>query len=258
VPFVQVTSRGDVTRLSAAVMFVTLSIVTLIIALTNRNDDFLRVILIAWTSAGPLSFSSTFMLGLQMLKVHVLNTELQRLVNRDRLTDVATRDFFFARLAEKPGSYGVSLMADIDSFKTVNDTYGHQTGDKVITRVARILAQEVGARDIVCRFGGEEFVVFLDNATRTNALDVSERIRAGVEAATVDSEGSSVSVTVSIGGSLRKAAAEIDEAIRQADAALYRAKKLGRNRVAMYADLAQEAEAAEGHSTSIRTVPRPL
>lgn len=252
----RVTNYGDVARLSAAVTIFALTIVFSLTLLLYSRAEWPKEFMIGGSTAFVLAFGATWLVGQQMLRVHVLNTELQRLLNRDRLTDVATRDFFFARLAERPGSYGVSLMADIDSFKAVNDTYGHQTGDKVIMRVAAILAQEVGAQDIVCRFGGEEFVVFLDNASRTNALEVSERIRAGVEAATIDSEGSSVSVTVSIGGSLSKAAAEIDEAIRQADAALYRAKALGRNQVAMYADLPEEADAAGRHSTSIRSVPR--
>ena len=83
-----------------------------------------------------------------------LSQELQRLVDRDRLTDVATRDFFFARMDALPGSFGVSLMVDIDHFKQVNDTFGHQAGDAVISRVAAILRQQTRASDIVCRYGG--------------------------------------------------------------------------------------------------------
>ena len=252
----QVTSNSDVTRLSVGLTLVMLVIVTVIYLLYFPPDAWLQTLTIAWPTTLILTFSATRLVARQMLRVDALNAELQRLIDRDQLTEVATRNFFFGRLAEVPGSYGVSLMVDIDNFKAVNDTYGHPTGDKVIVNVARILAQEVGAQDIVCRFGGEEFVIFLDNATQTTALETSERIRARVQSSTVDSEGSSVAVTVSIGGSLRQTAAEIETAIRQADAALYRAKQQGRNRVIMCSELSEMPEAAEGHSTSLRSVPR--
>ena len=252
----QVTSKSDITRLSVGLTLVMLTIVTGIYLLYFPPDAWPQTLMIAWPTTLILTFSATRLVAQQMLLVHVLNTQLQGLLDCDQLTGVATRRFFFDRLAEVPGSYGVSLMLDIDSFKAVNDTYGHLTGDKVIANVARILAQEVSARDIVCRFGGEEFVIFLDNATETIALETSERLRAQVLSSKVDSEGSSFAVTVSIGVSLRQTAAEIETAINQADAALYRAKKLGRNRIIMCSDLSETPEAAEGHSTSIRSVPR--
>ncbi|SEO51399.1 diguanylate cyclase (GGDEF) domain-containing protein [Salinihabitans flavidus] len=256
VQILQVTSKSEATRLSVGLTLVMLTIVTVIYLLYFPPDAWPQTLMVALPTTLILTFSATYLVTQQMLRVHALNTELQRLVSRDRLTDVATRDFFFARLAERPGSFGVSLMVDIDKFKVVNDTYGHPAGDKVIANVARILAQEVCARDIVCRFGGEEFVIFLDNATATIALETSERIRVRVESSKVDSEGRSVTVTVSIGGSLRQAAAEIETAIRQADAALYCAKHLGRNQVVMFSDLSEMPETAAGHSTSIRSLPR--
>lgn len=253
---VAITSHGHITRLAAAVTLVALSIVTVITVLIYPRDDWARQIIVAWPTTILLAYGATLLIGRQTLRVHALNKELQRLVSRDRLTDVATRDFFFARLADRPVSYGVSLMVDIDSFKAVNDTHGHLAGDAVIAHVARILSQEVGARDIVCRFGGEEFVVFLENATRAIALEVSERICARVEATPIDHDGTRVSVTVSIGGSLRHAAADIEEAIRQADTALYRAKTLGRNRVVMYSEVPGDMQASAGHSDAVRSVPR--
>ncbi|MEO0380682.1 MAG: GGDEF domain-containing protein [Pseudomonadota bacterium] len=160
-----------------------------------------------------------------------LSSELRRLVERDRLTDVATRDFFFARMAEKPEMYGMSLMVDIDFFKRVNDTYGHLTGDKVISHVAAVLQGGVRPNDIVCRFGGEEFVIFLADADHDIGVVMAERLRTLVAESPIDDKGTTLSVTVSIGGSLKQATDDIETAIQRADDALYRAKNGGRNQV---------------------------
>lgn len=253
---VEVTSHCDITRLSAAVTLAALVIVTGVTVLLYPREAWLWEILVAWPTTVLIAYGATRIVGRQMLRIHTLNQELQRLVSRDRLTNLATRDFFFDRLADSPDTHGVSLMVDIDHFKAVNDAHGHLTGDAVIREVARILVAEVGARDIVCRFGGEEFVVFLENATRAIAAEVSERICRRVATASVPGVDHGVSVSVSIGGSPRHAAAEIEDAIRQADAALYRAKALGRNRVVMYADLPDGDRAAAGHGTAVRSAPR--
>ncbi len=166
----------------------------------------------------------------QVHKNYLLTMELQRLVNRDRLTDVATRDFFFDRMEGNPDAYGVSLMVDIDHFKMVNDTYGHYVGDAVIKHVSSILRAHCREQDIVCRFGGEEFVVFLHEADEDQGLIVAERMRTNVAASPAVAGEVQVSVTVSIGGSLKDRVEDINISIQQADAALYRAKEAGRNR----------------------------
>ncbi|MFL4471875.1 GGDEF domain-containing protein [Tateyamaria armeniaca] len=163
-----------------------------------------------------------------------LSVELRRLVERDRLTDVSTRDFFFARMAQKPEAYGMSLMVDIDFFKRVNDTYGHLTGDKVIAHVATLLQRAVSPEDIVCRFGGEEFVVFLADTDHSAGAATAERLRALVADSPIDEAGTTLRVTVSIGGSLKEAADNIETAIQRADDALYVAKNDGRNQVRMH------------------------
>ncbi|WP_068310773.1 GGDEF domain-containing protein [Aliiruegeria sabulilitoris] len=169
----------------------------------------------------------------QNLRGYQLTQELRALLERDKLTDVATRDFFFKRMAEAPDAYGLSLMVDIDHFKTVNDTYGHIAGDAVIRHVAQILQKNTRSKDIVCRFGGEEFIVFLFGVGMENGLDVAERIRRVVEAEVMRHDGLKFQVTVSIGGSLKDRTDEVNRAIRKADEALYRAKQLGRNRSIM-------------------------
>lgn len=167
----------------------------------------------------------------------LLTEELTHLVNRDRLTDVATRDFFFACLALKPKAYGVSLMVDIDHFKQVNDTHGHLTGDTVIAAVAEVLQSQIREQDIVCRFGGEEFLIYLHEPTTEEGWEIAERIRVGIQDKIVQSDAGNIPVTVSVGGSLKSRLEEIEHAIRRADECLYRAKALGRNRTVVEWDM---------------------
>jgi len=176
------------------------------------------------------SVPTTWILWNEMRKNEELVDELQTLVNRDRLTDVATRDYFFNRMSADPEAYGVSLMIDIDKFKLINDTFGHFAGDEVIREVATVLAANIREDDIVCRFGGEEFVIFLHNYHQSKGLEVAEDLRRMVEAMSLTYEGQVIDVTVSIGGSLKQRIETIDNAIKEADAALYRAKNSGRNR----------------------------
>ncbi len=173
--------------------------------------------------------------GAKMLENQRLSEELQRLVDRDRLTDVATRDFFFAAMSREPDSYGVSLMVDIDNFKNINDGYGHLAGDAVIHAVAQILRKTVRKGDIVCRFGGEEFVIFLHGADEKSGFALAERMRERVESETVPFDIEKISVTVSIGGSLKRQIDALTQSIQEADEALYRAKQTGRNRT-VFAD----------------------
>lgn len=170
----------------------------------------------------------------QVRKNYHLSEELQRLVDRDRLTDVATRDFFFGQIANNQQSSGVSLMVDIDRFKKINDTYGHLTGDMVIAAVARGLRENTRDADIVCRFGGEEFVVFLHEQGRSDGFETAERMRNAIADTVIEYEGQRVSVTVSIGGSLKDQEGDITQAIQQADQALYLAKSEGRNQTVFY------------------------
>ena len=171
----------------------------------------------------------------QYRQTSLLTERLQELVNRDRLTNVATRDFFFESMRENPSAFGTYLMIDIDKFKSVNDTYGHFAGDAVIARVASILTKNVRDGDLVCRFGGEEFIVFLDKQPREAGFAIAERMRKAIEEDVLDHEGARLNVTVSIGGSLKDRIKDIEMAIQEADEALYRAKNSGRNQT-IFAD----------------------
>lgn len=102
--------------------------------------------------------------GWHLLRVTRLSQEMADLVARDRLSGAATRDYFFEVLTNERPRWGVTLMVDIDHFKQVNDTHGHIAGAAVIRAVADKLQGVTRSDDIVCRFGGEEFVVLLSDA----------------------------------------------------------------------------------------------
>ena len=121
------------------------------------------------------------------------------------------------------------LMIDVDHFKSVNDRYGHATGDIVLKRVAATLNKLIRETDLSARFGGEEFIVFLPNAKRTTAVETAERIRKSIEQLDIKSEGESIRVTISIGVS--GDSYDLNQLLGEADRALYQSKRDGRNRV---------------------------
>jgi diguanylate cyclase (GGDEF)-like protein len=126
-------------------------------------------------------------------------------------------------------------MIDIDQFKSVNDTYGHNVGDKVIKSVANALQIHKRTSDIAGRLGGEEFALVLPEATLDSAVIAAERPRQLVANLTIAVAGRSIAVTISVGASVCRADMErIDELLKEADVALYEAKRSGRNRVCRF------------------------
>lgn len=134
------------------------------------------------------------------------------------------------------------VMIDIDHFKAVNDSYGHQSGDTALCYLAQCIRFHLRPYDSPFRYGGEEFLVCLPNINRKNAFVVMDRMRGEVESMPIDlSENREIKITVSIGIAMMEADVPIETTIAKADAALYSAKENGRNKVVM----------AEGSSTVI-------
>ncbi|MGB7285020.1 MAG: GGDEF domain-containing protein, partial [Candidatus Acidiferrum sp.] len=155
---------------------------------------------------------------------------LTGLPNRRAMEDWATRQLSGA------ARYGFSffvVLADLDHFKAVNDTYGHVAGDTVLRKFSEILKSNSRRSDICGRIGGEEFLFVLTHTTPANAKIAVERIRAELEAATFDFDGRSLTVTASFGLAVFEGTQPTDfnRLISQADAALYTAKHAGRNRI---------------------------
>jgi len=124
------------------------------------------------------------------------------------------------------------LIADIDHFKRVNDTHGHDAGDAVLKEFARRLRQNVRGIDLACRYGGEEFVIAMPDTDGDTAMVVAERVRAQIAEREFEVSGTRLSLTASIGvTSLRHAGDSVETFMKRADVALYDAKRAGRNRV---------------------------
>jgi diguanylate cyclase (GGDEF)-like protein len=161
----------------------------------------------------------------------------QRGANIDALTGLPNRRYFDEIIAiERPrrrssDSLGV-LMIDIDHFKRLNDMHGHSTGDRVLRAVAGAIASQVRADDTPARYGGEEFAVLLRRASAEQATEVGERIRLAVRRLNPGSMGVEAAVTVSVGMAVASPG-DLDASalVERADQALYRAKRLGRDRV---------------------------
>lgn len=124
------------------------------------------------------------------------------------------------------------VMADLDRFKEINDTYGHTAGDEVLKHVTRVLSDVVRAGDAVVRYGGEEFLLVLPGVGLGRAMLVAERSRAAVAAHTTHHAGRQIQATISLGVAERKPGEERGELLARADVALYEAKRRGRNCVA--------------------------
>ena len=121
------------------------------------------------------------------------------------------------------------LMIDLDHFTNVNRTFGHAGGDQALVAFARLAREQLRPDDLIARYGGEEFCVLLRDVDEPEALRVAERLRAAIADLSVDIDGRPLRITTSIGvATLRK---DLQDAMRRADVALYRAKDRGRNRV---------------------------
>jgi diguanylate cyclase (GGDEF)-like protein len=164
------------------------------------------------------------------LKLLAATDPLTKLYNRRYFTQTAKHIFDLARREKKDLSL---IMLDIDKFKNVNDTYGHDVGDMVIVALANQLIEYHRQSDIACRFGGEEFVILLPNTSLDNAVSLAQDIRLDVENLNIQTNNSQLKFTISLGVSKVNFNDEIniEKALKRADDALYDAKRSGRNMV---------------------------
>lgn len=170
--------------------------------------------------------------------------KLEMVSRIDGLTQLFNRSHWQSRLSEefsRAARYQTPLsliMFDLDHFKKVNDTYGHLGGDAVLCNVARVVRSSLRENDIAGRYGGEEFGIILPNTPEAGAMIVAERIRASIESSPIPFEEREIKATSSLGvAEYRPGVADCEELIAQADAALYRAKEGGRNRVILHSTM---------------------
>ncbi|HSW40926.1 MAG TPA: diguanylate cyclase [Patescibacteria group bacterium] len=169
-------------------------------------------------------------------------SELRDLAMRDALTGLPNRRHFemsmASRIAELAGydrRFGL-LVADIDRFKLVNDEHGHTAGDAALRTVARTLLQASRAMDDISRYGGEEFVLTITDVDEVALRGVAERFRVLVEQSRIRAGEQDLRVTISLGGTIAEVGDTAEAIFARADAALYRAKEGGRNRVVLRGD----------------------
>ena len=154
--------------------------------------------------------------------------------NTDPLTKISNRryaDLFFDNMAKESNDFPtVFALIDIDNFKGINDTFGHDVGDSVLVAIAEILQQNTRHGDLVCRWGGEEFLLCLTNCSKVSGLHVLEKIRKIVEETVITPETSNVHITITCGASLLLNN-DIKATLVLCDKKLYEGKKNGKNKI---------------------------
>lgn len=166
-----------------------------------------------------------------------VNALLDEAARRDYLTGLSNRRDMIERIeseisrAKRHGDSFSIIVADIDRFKEVNDTHGHEAGDEILKSVAEALRRSLRLEDHCARWGGEEFLICLPETNISSAASVAEKLKGCVAANKVDYGGATLSVTISLGVSCHDPLSKIEEVIRAADGAMLEAKRKGRNRV---------------------------
>lgn len=172
------------------------------------------------------------------------NALLERLSVTDELTGLYNRRYFQLHLKmqatlAKRHNYSIGcLLIDVDHFKNINDTYGHDVGDRVLKGIAQTMASKMREGEVLARFGGEEFTICLNMVDKGGALVAAERMRKAVEDANLGDSSAAIKTTISIGVAVYPDTnlKNSDEVIKAADEALYQAKRSGRNKVVLYSE----------------------
>jgi diguanylate cyclase (GGDEF)-like protein/PAS domain S-box-containing protein len=203
-------------------------------------DGALRTVMIKATPVdspeGPIIISGVIDISARK----AIERSLERLASTDALTGLPNRLSFFTAArtemlrARRTGAPLTLLMVDLDHFKHVNDSYGHQTGDRVLRAFAKACGSILFGTDMAARLGGEEFALLLPNADIDHGIAIGERLRLAVERLRFDDVDGDLRLTASVGvAAVSTQYPDLDAALAQADIALYEAKRQGRNRVAV-------------------------
>jgi diguanylate cyclase (GGDEF)-like protein len=169
---------------------------------------------------------------LKKFERHALTEALTGLANRHSMKESFPTEIASCVEKEKPVTM---IMVDVDNFKQFNDMFGHIAGDRALSAVSKILQSQFRPRDLLVRYGGDEFAVLLPGASQKQALAIGERVRQAVSCSTGDGSDSliKIPVTISMGVAQLAPHGTLDALTRDADAALYRAKNAGRNIVSV-------------------------
>lgn len=197
-----------------------------------------RYLVVGVACAACVSTPMTLLFAYQENRIRKLHLDLERAyaslertARTDQMTGIANRDTFLTSVSARLASQdGWLILADADDFKQINDTYGHPVGDRVIAAIGKAMRGCVRGNDLCGRLGGEEFGIFIDSDDPNAALAAAERIRLAVSALDFRvGPGRTISPTISLGFA-RATKGHLDQSMREADEALYAAKRAGRNR----------------------------
>ncbi|WP_461211287.1 sensor domain-containing diguanylate cyclase [Desulfocurvus sp. DL9XJH121] len=192
---------------------------------------------ISWTSHPDVPNQLIYAVARDVTDRMRLENRLKEQATRDHLTGAGNRRLFMQRAGEeieRSVRYGTPLsllMLDIDHFKAINDTYGHDAGDEVLKALVAETRKQLRTSDVFCRLGGEEFAALLINADAEAAETLAERIRQSPSRLTVTSGRAAIAFTVSIGATTSASGDDVASMLKRADTALYEAKRNGRNQV---------------------------
>lgn len=186
---------------------------------------------------------AVFVFRPMVTRVSNFANQVQHDANHDHLSGLLNRRAFYF-LAEQAKAISLrnkrpysALMIDVDHFKQINDTYGHEAGDLAIKHVSEILTQQSRESDIIARFGGEEFLILLLETDNRAAIIAGEKIRQALASSPLQFEQNSIPMTVSCGvAATSSETTALDELIAKADKALYQAKQTGRNKTCLYSE----------------------
>ena len=197
--------------------------------------SFVILIVISSQTVGLVVAFLALSFGNMQRRSNVMRRRAETRARRDGLTGAMNRASFTNHARREIGQQrknrsNVSLLfVDADHFKRINDTYGHETGDRVLKRIIRIMRGCLRSSDTVARWGGEEFVVLLPASDLNGTLQIAEKIRQRIETEDFDDLATGLHVTVSIGCVEMSSSEGLDELVARADRALYQAKHRGRN-----------------------------
>lgn len=160
------------------------------------------------------------------------------LSNTDPLTNALNRNGFATEMSQRSPIGKITpntalMIIDLDHFKNINDSWGHDTGDIVLSQTAQTIRNMTRAEDRLVRWGGEEFMLYCDDSNTQQALLIAEKVRAAIESQPIQFNGNSIRVTVSIGVAVTSGEEDFDRLFKRSDQALYKAKNLGRNCVVL-------------------------
>lgn len=223
----------------APYLMVLLAVETIVVAYYGlfESDRLIFELVISGVITAAVAFPTIALVLRQHRKLEVLKSELEWLNATDQMTGLLNRQSFLRhledRLAALRGASGAGAFAylDADRFKKVNDRYGHAVGDRVIRLIADAIRETVRRTDVCARLGGEEFGIFLQDASLDQAAHVAERIRAKVHEQCKALGPSFPNISVSIGVASHKPGMPLELLVQEADRSLYIAKKEGRNAV---------------------------